>query len=107
MNKLFLTLALSVFSIIANSQNSTGNFSGKWKTDKGELIEITKIENNFIGTTGEMKKIMIENLHFSNGKWTATMIRPNDGEKIDASVTLIGNKINIFVKKGIISKTIV
>jgi len=107
MNKLLLTLALCVFSVMTYAQKSTDNFSGKWKTDKGDLIEITKNGNSFTGTAGEKKKIVMENLHFANGKWTATMIKPKDGEKVDATLTLTGNKINILVKKGFLSKTII
>ena len=107
MNKLFLTLVLSIFSIMMYAQKSTDDFSGKWKTDKGDVIEISKNGNIFTGKAGEKKKVVLENLHFNNGKWTATMIKPKDGEKIDAILTLVDNKINILVKKGIMSKTIV
>jgi uncharacterized protein (DUF2147 family) len=108
MNKFVLTLLLfSLFSLMAYAQKSTDNFSGKWQTDKGEIIEITKNGSSFIGKAAKNKKVVIENLHFDNGKWTATIIKPKDGEKIDAIVTLAGDKINILIKKGMMSKTIV
>lgn len=106
MNKL-LILVFLVLTVVAYGQKSTDDFSGKWKTDKGDLIEITKNGNSYTGTAGEKKKIVLENLHFANGKWTATIIKPKDGEKVDAILTLTDNKINIFVSKGMISKTIV
>jgi hypothetical protein len=107
MNKLFLTLVLSVFSMMVYAQKSTDNFSGKWKTDKGEIIEISKNGSSFIGKAGEKKKVVVENLHFDNQKWIAMIIKPKDGEKINATLTLMGNNINILVKKGIMSKKIV
>lgn len=106
MNKL-LIFVFTVLSIVVFGQKSTDDFSGKWKTDKGDLIEITKNGNSYTGTAGPTKKIVLENLHFENGKWTATMIKPKDGEKVDAIISLTDNKINIFVTKGMISKTIV
>ncbi len=107
MNKLFFTLVLTAFSLMGYAQTATDNFAGKWKTDKGELIEISKSGDVFIGKAGQTKTTVLDNVRFSNGKWMGTLIKPKDGEKVDGTLTLKGDKINILVKKGMISKTIV
>ena len=42
MNKIILTLILCIISITIYAQKSSDNFSGKWKTEKGVVIEIIK-----------------------------------------------------------------
>ena len=105
MNKIILTLILSITSITIYGQKSSDNFSGKWKTEKGIVIEIIKNGNIFTGIDIELKKITIQNLKFSNGKWMATVIKPKDGTKAIGTFTLEDNKIKIVAHKGIFSKT--
>ena len=45
MNKIILTLMLCIISITIYGQKSSDNFSGKWKTEKGVVIEIIKNGN--------------------------------------------------------------
>lgn len=57
MNKIILTLILCIISITIYAQKSSDNFSGKWKTEKGVVIEIIKNGNIFTGIDVELKKI--------------------------------------------------
>jgi uncharacterized protein (DUF2147 family) len=107
MNKLVLVIAMSFMSVMAFGQKVTDNYAGKWKTEEGVMVDITKSGSTFMGTAVEKKKVILENLRFDDNNWTATMIRPKDGTKVNATVTLNGNKMNIVVKKGLISKTLV
>lgn len=106
MNKIILTLILCIISITIYGQKSSDNFSGKWKTEKGVVIEIIKNGNIFTGIDVELKKIAIQNLKFIDGKWIATVIKPKDGTKAIGTFTLEDNKIKIVAKKGIFSKTV-
>lgn len=107
MNKLVVVIVMSFMSVIAFGQKATDNYAGKWKTDEGVMVDITKSGSTFMGTVVEKKKVILENLRFDDNKWTATMVRPKDGAEATATVTLNGNKMNIVVKKGFVSKTLV
>ncbi len=107
MKKSLLVPVMLLFSVFVFGQKASDNFTGKWKTEEGVHIEISKNQKSFTGKIVKNNKMVVENLHFTDGKWSATMISPKDGTKVNATLTLEGNKINIAVKKGIISKTII
>ena len=107
MNKLILITLFSFFSLLAYSQKQSDNFSGKWKTEKGDIVDISLQGNSFVGKAGEKKKMVIDNLHFEQGKWVATLIKPTNGEKIPAVFSLVENKIIVLVSKGMFSKKMV
>ena len=107
MKRSILLLAVFVFSFITFGQKATDNFEGKWKTDEGVVIEISKTGATFKGLAVEKKVVVLENLKYTNDKWIATLIKPKDGTRVNAEVTLLGDKMNILVKKGMLSKTII
>jgi uncharacterized protein (DUF2147 family) len=107
MKRIVLLLAVFAFSFFTFGQKATDNFEGKWKTDEGVIIEISKTGVVFKGIALEKKVLVLENLKYTEGKWTATVIKPKDGTRVNAEVTLLGSKINILVKKGMMSRTII
>lgn len=105
MKKVIFIALLSLFSILAYSQKATDNFAGKWKTDKGAIVDITKKGNIFVGTSSNAV-IILNNLQFVDGEWKGTLIKPEDKSKYNCTAILEGNKLKLTVKKGIISKQI-
>lgn len=50
------------------SQKSTDNFSGKWKTEEGVIIEIIKSDASFNGKPIGKNVFVLKDLTFTNGK---------------------------------------
>lgn len=58
------------------SQKSTDNFSGKWKTEEGVIIEITKSEASFNRKPIGKNIFVIKDITFTNGKWFGVLTNP-------------------------------
>lgn len=99
---IFLFLSVSFVS----AQSAEDDFSGNWKTEQGPLVQITKSGEVFKGVNVEHDKLVLENLKFEDGEWTGTLIKPIDGSRYNCTAVLSGNKLNLKVKKGLLSKTI-
>ena len=99
---IFLFLSVSIVS----AQSAEDDFSGNWKTEQGPLVQITKSGDTFKGVNVEHDKLVLENLMFEDGEWTGTLIKPKDGSRYNCTAVLTGNKLNLKVKKGLLSKTI-
>lgn len=98
----FLFLSVSFVS----AQSAEDDFSGNWKTEQGPLVHITKSGEVFKGVNVEHDKLVLENLKFQDGEWSGTLIKPKDGSRYNCTAVLSGNKLNLKVKKGLLSKTI-
>ena len=98
----FLFLSVSFVS----AQSAEDDFSGNWKTEQGPLVQITKSGEVFKGVNVEHDKLVLENLKFQDGEWSGTLIKPKDGSRYNCTAVLSGNKLNLKVKKGLLSKTI-
>lgn len=105
MKNIILIVIISLFSTLVYCQKATDNFAGKWKTDKGIIVEIIKKGNVFVGTSSNAV-IILNNLQFVDGEWKGTLIKPEDKSKYNCTAILEGNKLKLTVKKGIISKQI-
>ncbi|WP_299212369.1 DUF2147 domain-containing protein [uncultured Aquimarina sp.] len=105
MKNSLLTFLLFTCSITI-AQKSTDNFKGNWKMEEGFIVNITKQANGFLGTVIEKDKVILENISFNNDQWTATLIKPKDGKEMKCTLLLKGEKLNITVKKGFVSKTL-
>lgn len=104
-NILLLTfLYISVSS--AQAQSADYDFSGNWKSEQGPLVLISKSGDTFRGVNTEHDKVVLEDLKFADDKWTAVLIKPQDGSKYDCEVTLQGDNLKFTIKKGLLSKTI-
>ena len=107
MKNIVLLFAVCLLPFITFGQKPTDNFEGKWKTEDGVIIAISKTGAVFKGIALEKNVVVLENLKYADGQWTATLIKPKDGVRVSAGVTLLGSKINLLVKKGLLSKTII
>ena len=58
------------------SQKSTDNFSGKWKTEEGVIIEIIKSDASFIGKPIGKNVFVLKDLTFTSGKWFGVLTNP-------------------------------
>ncbi len=99
---IFLFVSVSFVS----AQSAEDDFSGNWKTEQGPLVQITKSGEVFKGVNVEHDKLVLENLKFEDGVWSGTLIKPKDGSRYNCTAFLSGNKLNLKVKKGLLSKTI-
>ena len=99
---LFAGLLVSTFAF---AQKASDNFVGKYKTDDGGLVTITKTATGFVGTD-ETKKVVIKDVKFDGKEWKATIINPKKDMTASGEIFLEGNKLKIVAHKGFLSKTI-
>ena len=102
----FVIFFLFVSVSVVSAQSAEDDFSGKWKTEQGPLVLISKSGDTFKGINVEHDKLVLDNLKFEDGEWTGTLIKPKDGSRYNCTAVLSGNKLNLKVKKGLLSKTI-
>ncbi len=100
-------LMLVFLCSLAMAQKSTDNLEGNWKTEEGFIVHIAKQGDSFNGTVVEKDKVILEDVSFSNKKWTGTLTKPKDGKKMDCELVLEGQKLKIKVSKGFVSKTLI
>lgn len=105
MKKIFFISLLGLLSFAGYSQKATDNFAGKWKTEKGIIIEIVKNGNSFNGTAGA--RLVLDDLHYTSGVWKGTFIRPLKNQKNECTAIIQDNKIKILIKNENSSETII
>jgi len=102
-----LILSLLVFMCkFAFSQKSTDDFSGKWKTEEGGVVEISKKENGFVGLGVPAKKLIVKDLQFKDGKWVSEISNPIKNVTANGEFIMEGTRIKIIAKKSVFSKTL-
>ena len=87
-------------------KKATDDFSGKWKTEEGGKIEITKKAGGFIGVGIIKKLVILKDLQFITGKWVSEITNPLKNRTANCELFLENNRIKIIARKGIFSKTI-
>jgi uncharacterized protein (DUF2147 family) len=106
MKALLITLFM-MMSTMAFSQDAKYDFTGSWKTEDNETVVISKTSNVFNGIDKTTSKTVMENLKFSDGKWTGTLFKKSDGSKHDGTFVVKEKTLTITVKVGFITKTFV
>jgi uncharacterized protein (DUF2147 family) len=106
MQKFFSLFIALGFCTIAMAQKSTDNFSGKWKTSEGVIIEITKSNASFIGKPIGKDILILKDLTFTNGKWIGILNNPKNNTTVNCEANLESNKIKFIAKKGMIKKEV-
>lgn len=101
---LFFTI-LMFLGEYAFSQKVTDDFSGKWKTEEGATVEISKKETGFTGVGAINKKTIVKDLQFKDRSWVSEITNPVKNVTANAIFLLEGNRIKIVAKKGFFSKT--
>ena len=105
MKKIFFLLIAVTMTSATLAQKATDNFEGKYKTDDGGTINITKTAAGFIGID-ETKKVVLKDVKFDGKEWKATIINPKKDMTASGEILLEGNKLKIVAHKGFLSKTI-
>ncbi len=106
-SKSFLViLFLMLMKTAVFSQRATNDFSGKWKTEEGGIIEISRKELGFIGVGVLKKFVVLKDLQFKDGKWVSEMTNPTKKQTANCELLVEVNRIKIIARKGIFSKTI-
>lgn len=105
MKKLIFTTLVGLLSVVGYCQKATDNFSEKWKTDKGIIIDIVKNGNSFNGTAGS--RLILDDLHYTSGVWKGTFNRPLKNQKKECTAIIQDNKLKITIKNDSGSETII
>jgi uncharacterized protein (DUF2147 family) len=105
MRNLTLVFAACFASISVYAQKATDNFAGKYKTDDGGIITVTKTPAGFIGTDPD-KKVVLKDVAFDGKEWKATMYNPKKDMTASAEILLENGKLKIVAHKSIMTKTI-
>lgn len=88
------------------AQKQSDDFSGKWKTAEGGVVEISKKGNGFVGFGAINKLLIVKDLQFKDNQWVSEITNPIKNITVNAEFLLDGNKIKIIAKKSLFSKTI-
>lgn len=105
MKKILITGALIFTSVITFAQKASDNFTGKYKTEDGAIISISKTANGFVGIDPE-KKVVLKDVKFDGKEWKATIYNPKKDMTASAEILLEDKKLKIVAHKAFISKTI-
>ncbi len=105
MNKVFYLLIALAFTSVTFAQKATDNFAGKYKTDDGGLVTISKTASGFVGID-DTKKVVLKEVKFDGKEWKAVVINPKKDIVANGEILLEGNKLKIVAHKGFLSKTI-
>ncbi|TAE53703.1 MAG: DUF2147 domain-containing protein [Bacteroidetes bacterium] len=89
------------------SQQASDNFSGKWKTAEGKIIEISLAKGVHTGLALPEKKPILTDVKFRDGKWKGMAYNPQKGVTAACEVVFQdGNKLKITAFQGTFSKVI-
>lgn len=106
MKKLIFVWTLLGTSLTTNAQKATDNFSGKWNTPEGKIVEIRKVGTVFIGKPIGKEVIVLKDLTFTSNKWVGVLTNPLKNVTADCEATIEGDKLKFIAKKGFFSKEI-
>ena len=101
-----LVLFLLSLTAIVFGQHATDDFTGKWKTDDGHLITISKNNQQFTGVDYK-NRVCLYNIHFEKGVWTGTVENHDEGKKAGCEIYLQEGKLKVVAHKGFFSKTFI
>ena len=64
--KVFSIFFAVLLSAAAFAQGETDDFSGKWKTEEGDVIVISKSAAGFVGEAEKKKIVILKDINFQN-----------------------------------------
>lgn len=105
MDKIFYLLIALAITTATFAQKATDNFAGKYKTDDGGVVTITKTSKGFVGID-ETKTVVLKDVKFDGKEWKATIYNPKKEMTASGELLIEGNKLKIVAHKGFLSKTI-
>ncbi len=104
-----LKVVATVFIFLFNyafAQKASDDFTGKWKAPKGDIIRIHKTKIGFIGKTIKEGVVVLKDVKFAEGKWTAVIMNPRENIVADCELILELGKLKIIAKKGPFQKSL-
>ncbi len=111
MKSIFL---MTIFSLIVSSLFAQSDITGTWNT--GDQNTHVKIENQEEVLTGKIissdnpkakpGSLLIKEVKLKRGKWKGQLYAPKKEEWYDAEFTKKGNKLEIVISVGFMSKTV-
>lgn len=104
---IFVFLVGILMSSVTFAQGASDDFSGKWKTDEGDIIIISKSAAGFVGEAEKKKIVILKDINFSAGQWVSVIYNPKKDVTADCELYLEGNQLKIVATKGLFSKTVV
>ena len=99
-------LFLLSLTAIAFGQHSADDFTGKWKTEDGHVVTISKSNKIFTGVDHK-NRVCLYNTHFEEGVWKGTAENHDEGRKADCEIYLEEDELKIVLHKGFFSKTLI
>ncbi|MDI9338460.1 MAG: hypothetical protein QM539_08550 [Alphaproteobacteria bacterium] len=105
MKKLCIAFAF-LWSFTAFAQKATDDFSGKWKTEEGKTVEISKSGDVFIGKPEGKDFILLSDLGYKNEAWIGELHQPKTGRTITCTAFLENNTLRLELKKGKFQRTL-
>ncbi|WP_288462501.1 hypothetical protein [uncultured Chryseobacterium sp.] len=105
--QIIFTAVLICFISLSFKQVTSVDFSGKWKTEEGQLIIISKTQTGYTGTTADNKNVILKDIKNVDGKWKGTIQNPVKKTSAPCELNLKDKKLQITAKKGVMSKTFV
>lgn len=106
MKRSFIIVLLSLLCNFIIAQKASDDFSGRWKAPKGDLIKVYRTKHSFIGKTVKEGVVVLKDVKFHDGKWTAIIMNPKENIVADCELILEPGKIKIIAKKGPFQKTL-
>ncbi len=111
MKKLAILIVVLFTTISINAQSLTG----VWNTgDENTKIEITENEGVFNGeilssdnAKAKIGNQILKDVKFSNGEWNGQIYAAKKGEWYDAVLKENGSQLDITIKVGWVSKTLI
>ncbi|SMG15871.1 hypothetical protein SAMN05660862_1002 [Sphingobacterium psychroaquaticum] len=102
-----MTGMFTLVSLLTFAQKATDDLSGKWKTEEGQIILISKTGDVFNGVSENEKGTVLKDVKFTGGKWKGIIQKPNGNAKADCEIVLDGKNLRIVAKKSFFTKKMV
>ncbi|HEY8934047.1 MAG TPA: hypothetical protein VIM65_02460 [Cyclobacteriaceae bacterium] len=99
-------LFLLSLTAIVFGQHPTDDFTGKWKTEDGHVVTISKSNKVFTGVDYK-NRVCLYNILFEKGVWTGTIENHDEGKKGDCEIYLHEDELKIVIHKGFFYKTLI
>lgn len=97
--------ALAFNSAIVFAQQATDDFTGKWKTEEGDIVTISKNNQKQFAGVDYKNRLCLYNIRFEKGLWAGTAENHDEGRKADCEIYLLDDRLKIVAHKGFFSKT--
>lgn len=104
--KMILIVAFLLLTSVLFTQNKKENFIGRWKAPRGTIIIITILGDAFIGKTEKENVIVLKDVRFSEGKWFAVILNPQENIIAPCELIVYPTKLKIIASRGIFHKTL-